>query len=103
MEESKVIDTNLLIDGFSGLTTIFNIIEYPTAFQRNVILFPERADFDKAVDISLRLRLKGNMIGAVDVIIASMCINRGLKLVTKDKDFNYVKEVDKNFKVEILN
>lgn len=40
-------------------------------------------------------------IGAIDMIVASMCINRSAKLVTKDADFKQIKFVEPEFKLEI--
>lgn len=58
-------------------------------------------DFIKAIELSRGLCQIGKQIGAIDILIASMCINRGLTLRTKDKDFNQVKSVDRDFQVEI--
>lgn len=102
MDEGKVLDTSVLIAGASGLTTIFGIIEYPPALGRCTILFPDQPDFERAIDLASQLRLKGTTIGCVDIVIASMCINRGLKLSTKDKDYKYIKDVEKNFQLELI-
>ncbi|HLC63027.1 MAG TPA: PIN domain-containing protein [Candidatus Nanoarchaeia archaeon] len=102
MEKIQVLDTSLLIEHAEGLTTVFSIIEYPPAIKSCTIIMPEKEDFAKAIELASQLRLKGTPIGCTDIIIASMCINRKLKLLTKDKDYKYIKEIDKTFQVEFV-
>lgn len=102
MEKNEVLDASLLIEGQSGLTTVFSVIEYPPSIETCIALLPLKADYDKALDIAWKLRLRGKPIGTVDIIIASICINRNLKLITKDKDFEFIKEVEKGFEVKII-
>ena len=101
MEESKILDASSLIAKETGLTTIFGIIEYPPASEHCDILFPDELDFEKALDIAWKLRKAGKPVGAIDIIVASMCINRNTKLVTKDEDFKHIKSVEPEFKLEI--
>ena len=101
MEESKILDASLLIEKETGTTTIFGIIEYPPASGYCDILFPDESDFEKAVDIAWKLRKIGKPIGAVDIIVASMCTNRNAKLITKDRDFEVIKSVEPEFVMEI--
>ncbi len=56
----------------------------------------------KAIEIAEKLRNIGKPIGAIDMLIASMCLNRSVKLITKDKDFKSVKEIFNNFELELL-
>ena len=42
------------------------------------------------------------MINSVDVIIAAQAIDRGLTLVTKDKDFLEVKKVVDELELELI-
>ena len=102
MEKGEVFDTNLLIEGQGELTTIFNVIEYPKVLEREVeILFPEKKDFTKAIELMVLLLKKGEPIPALDAVLASMCINRSLILRTKDKHFKKVAEEFSDFKVKI--
>jgi hypothetical protein len=100
MEENKVLDTSVLIAGNNGITTIFNIIEYPSASEKCSVIWPKREDYAKALAIAAKLRKAGRPVGAVDIIIASICINRGLVLVSRDEDFNVIREVDPALKLE---
>jgi len=97
-----VLDTNLLIEGKRGLTTIFNVIEYPPATGECRILFPQKEDYFKALEIMVKLREIGKPSPAMDVIIAAMCIRRGLKLITKDMHFSSIKEVEPDFIVKLI-
>ncbi|HLB70232.1 MAG: hypothetical protein OIN88_01720 [Candidatus Methanoperedens sp.] len=108
MEES-LYDTNTLIDAFKeketieGCTTILNIIEFPKAIELNLrVLFPSKSDYHLALIISTELLKAGKPIPAVDSVIAAVALNNKLKLVTKDKHFLMVKEVKKEFKIEVL-
>ena len=58
-------------------------------------------DYSKSIEISRRLRVKGKPIGAIDILIASMCLNRDFELVTSDTDFKQIKVVEPNFKLKI--
>lgn len=100
MEENKILDTGILIDGSSGMTTIFNIIEYPPAYETCSIIWPRREDYVKALAIASKLRKAGKPVGAIDILIAGICINRSLVLVSKDEDFEAIKEVEPSFKLE---
>ncbi len=108
MEES-LYDTNSLIDAYreketiDGCTTILNIIEFPKAVEFDLrVLFPSKSDYNLALIISTELLKAGKPIPAVDSVIAAVALNNRLKLVTKDKHFLMVKEVKKEFKVEVL-
>jgi len=87
-----ILDTNLLIEGKTGLTAIFNVMEYPPATMKCRILFPRKEDYLKAIEIMVKLREMWKPSPAMDVIIASMCIRRNLKLLTKNIHFLSIKE-----------
>ncbi len=102
MGKDKVFDTNLLMENKGDLTTIFNVIEYPKAVERDIeVLFPNREDYYKAIEIMTRLYKAGKPLPAVDVILASMCLNRGLTLRTRDRHFQRVLEAFSSFKLEV--
>ena len=103
MEENKVLDTNLLIDGETGITTILNIIEYPNALaeQDNQIIWPTRSDYVTAIDLMILLLELGKPIPAVDVLLSAICLNRKMTLVTKDNHFKYVKSVKNELSLEL--
>ena len=102
-QKNTILDTSLLIEGKRGVTTIFSIVEFPIAIEECIILYPEILDFELAIHIALELRKIGKPIGAIDTLIASISINRGYTLLTKDGDFSHIKEVLPNFAYKILN
>ncbi len=107
--EKSIYDTNRLIDAYreretlDGYTTILNLIEFPKAIEFDLrVLFPSKSDYQLALIISTELIKIGKPIPAVDSVIAAVALNNKLKLVTKDKHFVMVKEVNKNFKVDVI-
>ncbi len=100
MEETEIFDTNLLMEGKGTATTIFCIIEYPKALEMNLkVLWPEKADYVKAIEVMVLMFKKGTPLPAIDIIMASMCINRDLALVTKDKHFEHIQKSVPGFKL----
>jgi predicted nucleic acid-binding protein len=60
----------------NGLTTIFNIIEFPKALELKEleVIYPTIDDYDESLRISAALFKTGKPIPAIDIIVASMCI-----------------------------
>jgi len=50
----------------------------------------------------VKLREIGKPTPAIDVLIAAMCIRRDLRLLTKDKHFLFIKEVEPDFMVHVI-
>ena len=48
---------------------------------------------DLAIELQMKLRVKGKPKPFSDLLIASICINRDEELVTKDTDFEDIAEV----------
>ncbi len=90
-----------MIEGESGRTTVFSAIEYPPAANNCEVFYPSMADYELALHIATKLRDIGRSQRAVDVLIASMCINRGFELVTKDSDYMHIKAVRPDFKLKL--
>ena len=103
MEAKEILDTSVAIERKAGVITVFTAIEYPPSMNRNFeVLLPETADYIKAIEISNKLRDKGKPVGAVDIIISSMCINRAMRLVAKDNDFKNIRENFPEFELQSL-
>ncbi len=103
METKEIFDTSIAIERKAGIITVFTAIEHPPSMRRDFeVVFPENADYIKSIEISNKLREKGKPVGAVDIIIAAMCINRSMKLVAKDKDFNNIKKNFPGFELQLL-
>ena len=107
--EKSLFDTNTLIDAYSngellnGYTTILNLIEFPKAIEFNLqVMFPSKSDYYLALKISTELLKAGKPIPAVDSVIAAVVWNNKLKLVTKDKHFLLIKNVVKDFMIDVV-
>jgi len=102
MEKIEIYDTKLIIEGKGKITTIFNIIEYPKALKRHLeVIYPDNRDYDKAIELMTKLLKKGTPIPTIDLLIASICINHGFILRTKDKHFEKISEIEPKFKLVI--
>ncbi|WP_456369430.1 type II toxin-antitoxin system VapC family toxin [Geoglobus sp.] len=106
--EKNLYDTSKLIEAYRdnekirGHTTIFNLIEFPKALELDLnVLYPSKSDYNLGLKISTELLKLGKPIPAVDVIISAIAINNGLKILTKDKHFLFVKEVVREFEVVV--
>lgn len=99
---TEILDTSVVYDRKEGIITVLTAIEYPPCAGREFeIIFPEPDDYALAIDIASELRTKGKPIGAVDTLIAAMCVNRDAELLANDKHFLAVKEICKEFKIRI--
>lgn len=102
METGEVLDASVLIEGKHGLTTVYGVIEHPPAIYNCAVLWPEKVDYDRALDLAWKLRLQGTPVGCTDLLIAAMCLNRDLTVVTKDKDFQQIQKVEQELKVRLV-
>jgi len=104
-------DTNILIyfwkkgeKDVRGNTTILNIIEFPKALlmKNLVIIYPNPDDLNLALKISKDLMKKGTPVDCVNIILAAVALNRDLVIITKDKDFEFIKSVRPRLKLKIV-
>ncbi len=103
MERAQILDTSVAIERDHGVVTVFTAIEYPSVLEQDFeILWPTNEDIAKAVELSAGLYKIGKPIPAPDVLIASMVILRKLCLLTKDKHFAYVKEIEPQFEYKMV-
>ena len=86
----------------TGVTTVFCVVEFPPATKNCAIIYPKEKDFDKAIDIASRLRKIGKTVGAIDILNASICINRDLTLFTKDRDYENIMLIEPKFKLKLV-
>ncbi|AEH25460.1 type II toxin-antitoxin system VapC family toxin [Pyrococcus yayanosii] len=107
---SKLYDTNVLIEAkkkgkllLEGCTTVINLVEYPKGALLGLkVLYPSKKEYKLAFRISEELMKRGTPIPRVDIIVAAVAIRRGLVLVTKDRHFEYIKEVVPELKLELV-
>jgi len=109
--EEIIYDTNQLIDlqksgqtSINGFTTIFNLIEFPTALDLKdlSIIYPTADDYEESLELSIALLKKGTPMQAIDIMIATICIRRNLTLSTKDDDFSNIAKIRKTFKLNLI-
>ena len=102
MGTDEVLDTNLLIDGEKGTSTILNAVEYPKALEEgNRFLLPRKKDYVLAVEIATALLQKGKPLPAMDIIIAAICLNRRVALRTKDTHFKFIQDLYPGFELRL--
>ena len=106
--EENLYDTSKLIDAYRkneklhGYTTIFNLVEFPKALELNLrVLYPQKSDFNLALEMSTELLKLGKPLPAVDVIISAIALNNKLRVITKDRHFIFIKDVRKDFEAVI--
>jgi len=79
-----------LLQGFNRPKAYSQIIEY---FSVLPFIIPEREDYINAADLRNLCRKKGIQAGTIDALLASLCIERDLKILTTDKDFSQIARV----------
>jgi len=87
-----------------GFTTILNILEFPKALDLKElgILYPTVEDYDEALKIAISLLKIGKPLPAIDIVIAAVCLRRGLLLLTTDVHFTHVKSIKSEFNVKLV-
>ena len=79
-----------LLQGFNKPKAYNQIIEYFSALP---FIVPEREEHIKAADLRNLCRRKGIQAGTIDVLLASLCIERDIQILTSDKDFSRIAKV----------
>lgn len=98
-QEEKAIDIHGRIRGreLTGTPCIYELLKFSQgaeALFRKEALPLEEEDAAEAGRIYRELKREGNLIADVDILIAGIVRNRGLALVTRDKDFERIKGID---------
>ena len=76
-----------LLQGFDGPKARSKLL---ARFSRLPTIVPSTKDHVQAAAMRNRCRRKGVQIGTIDALIAHLCINNELQLLTADKDFQRV-------------
>jgi len=109
--EEVLYDTSALINllksgkrAARGFTTILNIVEFPKALDLKElgILYPTVEDYDEALKMAVSLLKVGKPAPAIDILIAAVCIRRGLLLLTTDVHFTHIKSIKSEFNVRLV-
>ena len=106
-----VLDTSELIERLkrgeevADDKTVVSLVEYPKAsghpLFKGSVLFPKVEDYITAFNIQCELLRIERPKSFSDLIVAAICINRGEKLITRDKDFTDIARVS-GLNVEII-
>jgi len=109
--EEVLYDTSALINllksgkqAARGFTTILNIVEFPKALDLKElgILYPTVEDYDEALKIAVSLLKIGKPVLAIDIVIAAICLRRGLLLLTADVHFTHIKSIKNEFNIRLI-
>jgi len=109
--EEVLYDTGALINllksgkrAARGFTTILNIVEFPKALDLKElgILYPTVEDYDEALKIAISLLKIGKPVPAIDILIAAVCLRRGLLLLTTDVHFTHMKSIKSEFNIRLV-
>lgn len=76
-----------LLQGFSGAKATAQIIE---RFAALPYLVPDRKDHIGAAELRNVCRRAGLQVGTIDALLAQLCIERGLEMLSTDRDFEGV-------------
>ncbi len=110
MEQATLYDTSAVIELVArrrrrlvpGAVTILTAVEYPPAARYALeIVYPGKRDYALAVKWQALLRRRGSPLPAVDLVIAAVAYNRGMELVTLDKHFNVIREVEPGLRLRM--
>jgi predicted nucleic acid-binding protein len=86
----EVVTTGLilqeLLQGFRGPRARPQI---EARFTSLPLLVPDREDHIQAADVRNRCRRAGVQLGTIDALIAQLCIQHGLTLLSTDRDFSH--------------
>jgi predicted nucleic acid-binding protein len=80
--------------------TIFTAIEFPvvTAFPKALFVLPSSVDYTRSIEYACKLREKGTPIPAIDIIIATIVVERDAVLVSDDDHFASFNAVEPRLK-----
>ena len=79
-----------LLQGFNRPKAYSQIIDY---FSVLPFLIPEREDYINAAGLRNLCRKKGIQAGTIDALLASLCIESDINILTTDKDFSQIARV----------
>lgn len=76
-----------LLQGFSGAKAHEQIVRH---FASLPLLSPDREDHIAAALLRNQCRKRGLQAGAIDALLAELCIRHGLTMLTTDSDFTHL-------------
>ena len=63
-----------------------------------VVIYPSQREYTQSIRYSVKLRRKGTPIPAIDILIGTIAVSKNLYLVTNDRHFEILKEVEPHLK-----
>ena len=76
-----------LLQGYRGPRAWERIVE---RFRTLPLLIPGRDDYIKAAELRNKCRYHGIQVGTIDALLAQLCINRNLTMLSTDQDFSHM-------------
>ena len=76
-----------LLQGFNKPKAYDQIVEY---FALLPFIVPDREDYIQAVNLRNQCRRKGIQVGTIDALLAQLCIDREIEILTTDIDFSQI-------------
>ena len=76
-----------LLQGFNKPKAYDQIVEY---FALLPFIVPDREDYIQAANLRNQCRRKGIQVGTIDALLAQLCIDREIEILTTDKDFSQI-------------
>jgi predicted nucleic acid-binding protein len=76
-----------LLQGFNKPKAYDQIVEY---FALLPFIVPDREDYIQAANLRNQCRRKGIQVGTIDALLAQLCIDREIEILTTDKDFSRI-------------
>jgi predicted nucleic acid-binding protein len=76
-----------ILQGFSGPKARADILD---RFSAVPLLLPDRNDHIQAADLRNRCRRAGIQIGTIDALLAQLCVQHNLVMLSTDNDFKHV-------------
>jgi predicted nucleic acid-binding protein len=76
-----------LLQGFNKPKAYDQIVEY---FALLPFIVPDRGDYIQAANLRNQCRRKGIQVGTIDALLAQLCIDREIEILTTDKDFSRI-------------
>ena len=76
-----------LLQGVQGPRHKKSLIKH---FDSVPLIQPSRSDFIAAAELRNKCRKKGIQVGTIDALLAQLCIEHGLRMLSGDNDFSHI-------------
>jgi len=83
------------------MTSIFSLLEFPLATKHEElsIIYPTQETYQNAMKIALKLRKKGTPVPIIDLLIATIAVERDFFLVSDDSHMKLIQDVESSLKI----